>query len=443
MKEARISSDGTARPPLEGIRVLELAEIWAAPFCAALLGDLGAEVIKVESIQRIARGPIRPGATASGYPDGDPGERPWNRQGAFNVVNRSKLGITLDLTRPSGVDAFSELAAVSDVLVCNYAYGVLDSFGFDYESLRRIRPDMIVVMMPGYGNTGPYKRYRSMGMTLDAISGHSALRGYPDLDLSRNSVVHHPDAVGAATAVFAICASLLQRARSGKGQLVDMSQAEAFMPHLGEAFLEHGMTGRTRERRGNRHPAMAPHGCYPCLDEDKWVTIAVRDEGEWRAFCEVVGAPGLVDDARFATLEGRLRHQDELDELVAQWTSSRDRYEVTRLLQARGVPAGPVLDCCGDTYDDPHLNERGYFQVVTHPEAGTYPLSGPIWRFPGSSEPTQLPAPSLGEHNGYVLGQVLGFPEDALAKLERENVIGDVPLEGADMGGVRRAARAR
>ena len=443
MREARISNGDATRLPLEGIRVLELAEIWAAPYCGALLGDLGAEVIKVESIQRIARGAIRPSATAPGYAEGDPGERPWNRQGAFNVVNRSKLGITLDLTSPSGVEAFSELAGVSDVVVCNYAYGVLDSFGLDYESLRRIRPDLIVVMMPGYGNTGPYKRYRSMGMTLDAISGHSALRGYPDLDLSHLSVVHHPDAVGATTAVFAICASLLYRARTGKGQLVDMSQAEAFMPHLGEAFLERGMTGRSRERRGNRHPAMAPHGCYPCLGDDKWVTIAVRDEGEWKAFCQVAGLPGLVDDGRFATLQGRLRDQDELDSLVAQWTSTRDRYDVTRLLQARGVPAGPVLDCCEDTYDDPHLNERGYFQVVTHPEAGTYPLSGPIWKFPGSSEQTQLPAPCLGEHNSYILGEVLGLTEDALVKLEREHVIGTVPLEGADMGGVRRAAKAK
>ena len=435
-------STGPRKLPLQGIRVLELAEIWAAPYCGALLGDLGAEVIKVEAIQRIARGAIKPRPEARGYAEGDPGEHPWNRQAAFNAVNRSKLGITLDLTSPSGVEAFRELTAVSDVIVCNYAYGVLDSFGLDYETLRSIKPDLIVLMMPGYGNTGPYRRYRSMGMTLDAVSGHSALRGYPDLDLSNISVVHHPDAVGAATAVFAITTTLLRRARTGKGQLIDMAQAEAFMPHLGEVFLEHGMTGRTRERRGNRHPAMAPHGCYPCLGDDRWVTIAVRSEDEWRAFCEVIGTPGLVDDPRFASLEVRLQNQDELDVQVAQWTSTRDRYEVTSLLQARGVPSGPVLDPCGDAYDDPHLNERGYFEVVTHPEAGTYPLSGRIWKFSDGPVPTQIPAPCLGEHNEYILGQVLGIPDEALQRLEADNVIGTVPLEGADMGGVRRAARA-
>ena len=291
-----IGGDNYRDPVLQGTRVLELAEIWAAPFCATLLGDLGAEVIKVESLQRIARGTINPRRPSPGYPEGDPGERPWNRQAAFNGVNRSKLGITLDLTSARGAESFAQLANLSDVIVCNYAYGVLDSFGFDYDSLRRIRPDLIVVMMPGYGNTGPYRRYRSMGMTLDAVSGHSSLRGYPDSDLSHISLVHHPDAVAAATAVFAICAALLYRARTGRGQLIDMAQSEAFMPHLGEVFLEYQMTGRARERRGNRHPAMAPHGCYPCRGDDKWVTLAVRNEREWRAFCDVIEAPDLADD---------------------------------------------------------------------------------------------------------------------------------------------------
>ena len=223
--------------------MLELAEVWAAPFCATLLGDLGAEVIKVESLQRIARGTIRPESPAPGYPESEPGERPWNRQAAFNGVNRSKLGLTLDLASEPGAESFADLVNVSDVVLCNYAYGVLDSFGFDYESLRRIRPDLIAVMMPGYGNTGPYRRYRSMGMTLDALGGHSALRGYPDEDLSHISLVHHPDAVAAATALFAICAALLRRARRGRGQLIDLAQVEAFMPHLGEMFIEHQLTG--------------------------------------------------------------------------------------------------------------------------------------------------------------------------------------------------------
>ena len=189
--------------PLEGVRSLELAEIWAGPYCGVLMGDLGAEVIKVESMQRIARGPVRPPAGSAGYPDADPGERPWNRSANFNGLNRNKAGLTLDLGTPLGAKAFKELVSVSDVVVSNYAYGVLtEKFGLDYETLRRVKPDIVMLLMPGFGNTGPYRRYRSMGMTIDALSGHSALRGYPDQDLSTLSLVHHPDAVGGATAAF-------------------------------------------------------------------------------------------------------------------------------------------------------------------------------------------------------------------------------------------------
>ena len=237
--------------PLEGIRALELAEIWAGPFSGALLSDLGAEVIKVEAIQRIARGPTRP------KPD-DPTARPWNTHGEFNAVSRNKLGITLDLTTPSGADAFKGLVNVSDVVISNYAFGVMDRFGLGYEDLRKVKPDIITLFMPGYGNFGPYRRYRSMGMVLDAVSGHTNLRGYPDLDLSYNSPVHHPDAVAAGNAAFAVCMSILRRARTGKGQFIDLAQAESFMTNLGEVFLQYELTGQSRSPSGqpsSRHGA--------------------------------------------------------------------------------------------------------------------------------------------------------------------------------------------
>ncbi len=277
-------SNQTKKLPLSGVRVLELAEIWAGPYCGVLMSDMGAEVIKVEAIQRIARGPIRPGSSVGGYPDGYPGEQPWNRQSAFNAVNRNKLGLTLDLGSTEGVEALKELVGISDVVLTNFAYGVMDRLGLGQEVLRQIRPDLVVLFTPGYGNTGPFKHHRSMGMAIDAMTGHSSLRGYPDMDLTSNSLVHHPDAVGGATAMFAICAALHYRARTGQGQFIDMSQAEAFMPHLGEIFLEYQMTGKLRERRGNRHPHMAPHGCYRCAGDDKWVTISVRNEDEWQEF---------------------------------------------------------------------------------------------------------------------------------------------------------------
>lgn len=440
-----------SRLPLAGVRALELAEIWAGPFCGALMGDMGAEVVKVEALQRIARGPISAPPNTPGYPDYDPGARPWNRQGNFNSVNRNKLGLTLDLTSAAGVEAFMALAAVSDVVFTNYAFGVMDRLGVGEAALRAVKPDLIVLFTPGYGNTGPYKRHRSMGMAIDAMTGHSALRGYPDLDLSHNSLVHHPDAVGGVTAAFAICAALHYRARTGKGQFIDLSQAEAFMPHLGEVFLEYQMTGRRRERRGNSHPHMSPHGCYRCAGTDEWVAIAVRSDAEWERMRDVMGMGELAADARFATLEGRVAHRAALDAVVEEWTAGQDRWDATARLQAVGIAAGPVLDCGADTYADEHLQARDYFQLVTHEDAGTYPMSGPVWGFlaergddvgmGGRAPSRHEAAPLLGEHNEYLLGELLGYEAAALRRLAAANVIGTVPLAGADMGGVRRARR--
>ena len=442
-------------PPLRGIRALELAEIWAGPFCGVLLGDMGAEVIKVEALQRIARGPISPAPNTAGYPDYDPGERPWNRQGNFNATNRNKLGLTLDLTTEQGVSAFKELVAISDIVFTNYAFGVMDRLGLGQEVLRRIKPDLIVLFTPGYGNTGPYRQHRSMGMAIDAMTGHSALRGYPDLDLSHNSLVHHPDAVAAVTATFAICAALHHRARTGQGQFIDMSQAEAFMPHLGETFLENQMTGASRERRGNSHPQMAPHGCYPCIGDDAWVTIAVRTDEEWQSFCEVIGQSNLDTDPRFASLDDRIANREALNAIISEWTAQRDRNDIAAQLQAQGIPSAPVLGCGPDTYDDQHLQARNYFQLVTHPDAGTYPMSGPVWSTLSHTAPDSSledaprlpdrhdPAPGLGEHNHYLLGDLLCYGADTLHDLESASIIGTVPIEGADMGGVRRFARER
>ena len=418
--------------PLEGIRALELAEIWAGPFSGALLTDLGAEVIKVEAIQRMARNPTM------SNPD-DPAAKPWNTNGDFNAVSRNKLGLTLDLTTPSGADAFKQLANVSDVVLSNYAFGVMDRFGLGYEDLRKIKPDIIVTFMPGYGNTGPYRRYRSMGMVLDAVSGHTRLRGYPDLDLSYNSLVHHPDAVAAGNAVFAVCLSILRRARTGLGQFIDLAQAESFMTNLGEVFLEYELTRQSRPRRGNRHPAMAPHGVYRCAGEDQWVAISVRTDEEWWEMCEAMQMPQLAHNPRFETLPSRLRNQDELDDIIERWTCQASRYHVAQLLQERGVPAGPVLDCGADAYDNPHLQDRDYFQVVDQPDAGTHLLSGQIWKMANRPEVRHGPAPGLGQHNRQILGDLVGISSDALDNMEREQVIGTVPLPGSDMGGVRRA----
>ena len=430
-----------ASKPLSTIRALELSEIWAGPFCGCLMGDMGAEIIKIESIQRIGRGPINPPSNAGGYPDDDPGNDPWNRQSNFNAINRNKKSLTLDLKTEQGLNAFKDLVSQSDIVFCNYARTVMENFGLSYDEVRKIKPDIIYMLMPGYGNTGPYADYRSMGMAIDAITGHSFLRGYPDMDHSSNSLVHHPDAVAATNGVMAIASALVHRTKTGEGQFIDMSQAESFMTHLGEIYLENQMQSFPRQRRGNRHPDFAPQGVYKCSGEDNWIAISIKSDADWSKFKATVGNNNLNSDV-FDTLVGRQQHHDQIDKVINEWTYSQDRYDVLNRLQSDQITSGVVLDCGSDSYADPHLNERDFFQIVEHPSAGIYPMTGPIFKFESSNgHVIHNPAPCLGQDNMYVLKEVLGYGNDKITQFEANEIIGTVPLPGSDMGGSRRVAK--
>ena len=430
-----------ASKPLSTIRALELSEIWAGPFCGCLMADMGAEIIKVESIQRIGRGPINPPSNAGGYPDDDPGNDPWNRQSNFNAINRNKKSLTLDLKTEQGLNTFKDLVSQSDIVFCNYARTVMENFGLSYDEVRKIKPDIIYMLMPGYGNTGPYADYRSMGMAIDAITGHSFLRGYPDMDHSSNSLVHHPDAVAATNGVMAIASALVHRTKTGKGQFIDMSQAESFMTHLGEIYLENQMQSFSRQRRGNRHPDFAPQGVYKCYGEDKWIAISIKSDEDWSKFKATVRNNHL-DSEVFDTLAGRQQNHDQIDKIINEWTYSQDRYDVLHRLQSDEITSGVVLDCGADSYADPHLNERDFFQIVEHPSAGIYPMTGPIFKFESSNgQVIHNPAPCLGQDNMYVLKEVLGYGNDKITQFEANEIIGTVPLPGSDMGGSRRVAK--
>lgn len=424
--------------PLTGIRVLELSEIWAGPYCGCLLGDMGAEVIKIESIQRMARGPLNPPEGAAQYPDGYPGDEPWNRFAIFNATNRNKKALTLDLKTLQGREAFKKLAAVSDIILCNYARTVMGNFQLSYEEIYKINPKIIYMLMPGYGTTGPYKDYRSMGMAVDAISGHTFQRGYPELPQSSNSVVHHPDAVAAINGTFALTTALIQRENTGEGQLIDLSQSESFMTHMGNMYLEEQLNESGIKRKGNRSTEYAPQGVYKCLGNDKWISISILNDIQWSKLAKLIDS-NLINNEKYNTKTKRLSGHNELDILITEWTSKLDNYDVMNQLQAIGIPAGAVLNCGPDTYDDPHLNERDFFQIIEHPATGIYPMSGPIIKFQNSStEIIHHPAPSLGEHNEYILKDILDYSDDEVKELEKLAIIGKTPLLGSDMGGSRR-----
>lgn len=424
--------------PLEGIRVIDHSVVYAGTAATMLLADMGAQVIRVESISRfpaMTRGfrarPTEGLETYPGYVDGTPGERPWDRWFQYHAIQRNKLGIGLELNRPEGVAVYRKLVGISDIVLENFSQGTMERLGLGYEVLRSWKDDIIMLSASGLGSEGPYKGYGTFGSNLEAISGMMALRGYPCDDLTmRDPSPVWSDNVSASVAAFAVLAALHWRRKTGRGQFVDMAQFEGFLPHMGEFILDYTMNGRVGQARGNRNTSAAPHGCYPCQGEDRWVTIAVPSDAAWQAFGEAMGSPPWTADPRFESVPGRWKHQDELDRLVAAWTSSHTAGEATRLLQTAGVPSGPVLGPA-DAYQDPHLDARGFFQTVTHREAGTHRYPGMFFRYSRTPTGIRMPPNGLGEHNHHVLGQLLGMPAEEIAALERDHIIGTEYLPDA------------
>ncbi len=380
------------RLPLEGIRVLDMTVVWAGTYCTTFLADLGAEVIRVESIKTLA--PMSRGLVAhptedtlrslprlyGALPGNVPGARPWNRVPVFNAHARNKLSMTVDLLRPEGLDILKRLVKISDVFVENNVTESMDKLGISYEMLKEHNQDIIMLRMPAYGNTGPYRNYRALGVHLEGVIGHSLLRGYTDMDPSCNTPVYMSDAAGGTQGAFAVMAALHHRKRTGNGQLVELAQTENALPYLGEAFMDFSMNGRSPTTIGNRDPH-AIQGCYPCKGKDRWICITVFDNKQWESLCAAMGDPDWSQDEKFSDRATRQEHHDEIDGHIARWSSQRDPYEVMYLLQNAGVAAGPVMDQ-KDAYDDPHLNEREMFEEVCQEDTGTHRYPGAPFKMP-------------------------------------------------------------
>ena len=425
--------------PLEGIRVVDLSRVFAMPYCGAYLGDLGAEVIKVEThhnqfvdTTRTLNGP---------YPDNDPGQLYWERGGTFHTLNRSKLSVTLDLRSAEALDILRQLVSISDVVLENFTPRVMRRFGLDYTNLKAVKPDLIMVSNTGYGHSGPWSDFGAMATALEPTHGTGAFMGYLDIDSDGrtspgtvpNKIANsYTDFLASWTAQLAVMASLIHRARTGRGMWIDLAMYQVGVSFVGEGVLDFAFNGRPTRRLGNRHEFMAPHGCYPCQGHDQWVVLAVRDDAEWRAFCEVIGRPNLVADPRFMDPTTRHRNQDELDDLISGWSMGRNKYQVMEALQNVGVPAGPVLDG-RDLLSDPHYRARQYFEPAEHDPAtglGRREYVSRGWRMSGNDVRIRKPAPMLGEDNQFVLSGILGLSEAYVADLEASDVAGQ-ELAGA------------
>ncbi len=367
------------RAPLAGIRVADFTWAWAGPFCTLQLAHLGAEVIRVETATRACVTRLLPP-----FADFEPGP---NRSGYFNQYNQGKKSVALDLKRPEAIEAAKRLCAASDVVVENFAAGVMERMGLGWDVLRALRADLVMIALSGYGATGP------------------------DAD----KVSYGPAQVGLHGAV-AVLAALLHRARTGQGQYVDLSQWETSMAVLPEAICAWTMNGAAPERDGNRDAHMAPHGVFRAAGEDRWIAIAVEDDAAWARLAAAIGHPELASDPRYATAAARKQSEDALEEVVTAWTSTRAPEEATATLQTAGVAAFTAATN-RDLAEDPHLNARGFFVELPHPVVGTRKHVGVPWRMSESDCRVRRAAPCLGADTDQVLRDVCGYSEAEIARL--------------------------
>jgi len=420
--------------PLNGIRVVDLSRVFAMPYAGAYLADLGAEVIKVDCCQaqfvdttRTLNGP---------YPDNDPGELYWERAGTFQTLNRGKRSITLDLRSGDAIGILKQLVSVSDIVLENFTPRVMQRFGLDYANLRAVKPDLIMVSNTGYGHSGPWSNFGAMATALEPTHGTGAFMGYldpgPDGRLHDGGIPNkmgnsYTDFLASWTAQLAVIASLIHRSRTGKGMWVDLAMYQVGSSFIGEGILDFAFNGRRTRRMGNRDHTMSPHGCYPCLGQDEWVTIAVRDDRDWEACCQALGQPSLAGDSRFAHPTDRHGHQDELDEIISRWTSTQSQYQIMEALQSAGVPAGPVLNAKA-LLADPQYRARGFFQPADHADEtglGRKEYVGRGWSLSESLINPIRPAPMLGEANDYVLSRMLCLNDEEIQRLKDAGTVGD------------------
>jgi crotonobetainyl-CoA:carnitine CoA-transferase CaiB-like acyl-CoA transferase len=404
------------RRPLEGVRILDVTAFWAGPSGMQYLASLGADVIKVESVQRPDAMRFNVGVP----PDTDQ----WWEQGYLYVAaNLDKRGITLNLGDPRGRTLFLQLVALSDVVVENYTPRVIEHFGLTYEVVSGVRPDIVMVRMPGWGLDGPWRDRPGFATTMEQAAGMAFVTGYEDGPPSAPGLC---DPLMGIHGAFAVLAALEERRRTGRGQHVELSMIDMAVNVAAEQILEHAAYGSLMTRRGNRSDRSAPQGVYRCAGADEWLALSVSSGSEWRELCRVIGATGWLDDPDLASVAGRHAAHDRLDAEIAAWCAGRPLAAAAEALSAAGaepVAAAFAID------EDEQMRSRGFWETVDHPVVGAHRYPG--WPMRLSGGPTgwhRWPAPLIGEHNEDVLTGLLGLDAAEIADLREADVIGERPL---------------
>ena len=405
--------------PLDGIRIIEPGQVWALPYAIAPLAAYGAEVIKIESAGR------PDSSRGSPQPDSTVGNEPWNNGGMYHEANRNKLGVSLDLSTERGRKLFKELVSISDVVAQNFPPRVMRNFGLEYSELCKVKPDIIVLDSTAYGSSGPWQNYIGYGSSLQAVTGLTYLTGYEDSGPVQGGILFN-DTLGALNATYAILIALAHRELTGQGQWIDLSQFEAGVSHLGEAFMGYEMNGVVPTRRGNTHPDHAPYGVYRCLGEDSWVSITVTSDSEWANFVRGVGET-WASNKDWEKVEGRLAQRHGLDEAIDTWTSKLDKHDVMHMLQSMGVACGAVYNT-REVATDLHHSDRGFFAISDHPTpVGARPHSETLFRLTGVERPPDRLAPRFGEANSRIFKDLLGLNKAEYDELIEHQIISDRP----------------
>ena len=398
---------------LEGIRIADFSWLWAGDYATELLAFLGAEVIKIESKNRVDGCRLQSLTTGQVFTEPD-------RSPVYNHLNLNKLDVTIDLKTPEGMELAKKVIGISDVVMQNMRPGVMDRLGLSYNDIVKVKPDIIYLASSACGSTGPEKAYSGYAPNFAALGGVANITGYSEKTPSY--MTGEVDLLSATAAAYAILVGLNHRAVTGEGQFIDLSSTEVCSSTVGDVLMDYIMNGNNQSARGNSDDIMAPHNCYPANGKDRWISIAVATDDEWQSLCNVMGNPSWAMNGEFADAYSRWKNQSELDNHISQWTQEYSSIELMEKLQDAGVAAVPSFDA-KDLYEGSHLKERGFWNKVNHPVIGEQVVLAPPWKLSGTPAEVTSYGPLLGEHNRYVFGKLLGISDQEIEELVKKGAI--------------------
>lgn len=396
-----------------GLKIVSFCWAVVGPLTMKYFADYGATVVRLETNKRTCVGRV-----SAPYKDNKPG---INRSGYYNHFSGNMYSMALDMTNPKAIDVVKKMVAQADVVMENFTPGTMEKWGLSYEELKKIKPDIIMLRQSGFGPTGPNAKQPAFGMILAAVAGLPNFIGWPDRGPLPLGVSAYTDCISPRFASAALIAALDYRNKTGKGQLLDLSQFECALYFILPYILQYNTNGTEPSRIGNTCPHAAPHSVYSCKGDDRWCTIAAMNDEQWANLCKVIGKAELIEDSRFNTLQNRKKNEEELDKIVSAWTENLTPEEVMEKMQSAGVPAG-VVENAADISNDPQLRQRNLFWPIEHPDMGIFNHLGPSMELSKTPAEALMPSPRLGEHTEYVCTKLFGMSDEEFVTLLTEGV---------------------